>query len=146
MERREFIRSACLTCAGSVGALWLLEACTPQKQILNYQFSQNKITIKKTEFIVFKNDKTIHKKFIVLKPEGVEFPVVIYKLNETDYRALSLKCTHQGCELTPYETAMVCPCHGAEFNNKGEVTTGPADTDLKSFITTHDTDNIYIQL
>jgi cytochrome b6-f complex iron-sulfur subunit len=41
---------------------------------------------------------------------------------------------------------MVCPCHAAEFNSKGEVTTGPAEINLKSFFTTTDNENIYIQL
>lgn len=146
MERRLFLKSACITCAGSIGVIWLLEACAAQKQITNYQYLQNRIIIKRSEFLIMKNEKHILRKFIVLKPDGLEYPLVIYKLTETDYRAMSLKCTHQGCELTPYETTIVCPCHGAEFNNRGTVTAGPADTDLKLFNITYDIDNLYIQL
>lgn len=146
MERRVFLKSACIACAGSFGVMWFLEACTTQKQLVSYQYSQNRITIKRSEFVIIKNEKPIQRKFIVLKPDGLEYPIVIYKLNETDYKAIYLKCTHQGCELTPYETAIVCTCHGAEFNNRGAVTTGPADTDLKLFSITYDIDNLYIQL
>ncbi len=89
---------------------------------------------------------TTTRKFMLIKPENFQFPIAVYQLKENEYKALFLQCTHQGCELSPYETTMVCPCHGAEFNNRGEVTQGPAETNLKSFITTHDNENIYIQL
>lgn len=146
MERRDFIKSACLTCVGSMSATWLFQSCTPQKYITNIIVKDNKLVIKKSEFAVVKKDKTIHQKFILVKPENTQFPVAIYKLNDNEYTALYLQCTHQGCELSPHETTMVCPCHGAEFNPKGEVTTGPAETNLKSFLTTTDNENIYVQL
>lgn len=146
MDRRRFIKSSCLTCVGSIGAMWLLQACTTNKYITNYTTNENKLAIKKSEFTVIKKGKTIQQKFILVKPNGLEFPIALYQLKENEYKALFLKCPHQGCELTPYETTMVCPCHGAEFNNKGLVTQGPAETDLKSFITTQDNETIYIQL
>lgn len=146
MDRRNFIKSSCLTCVSSIGAMWLLQACKTTKQVTNFQYKQNKITIYKSEFIALKNDKKIERKFIVLKPENLPFPIAVYKLSNNDYNASLLQCSHQGCELSPYETTMVCPCHGAEFNAKGEVTQGPAETSLKTFITTHDNENIYIQI
>lgn len=146
MERREFLKSACLTCAGSIGAAWLLQACTPQKFITNVTVKENKLVINKSEYTTMKKGKTIQQKFILIKPETLQFPIAIYKLNENEYKALYLQCTHQGCELSPFETMMVCPCHGAEFTPKGEVKTGPAETNLKSFFTTTDDENIYIQL
>lgn len=105
----------------------------------------NKLAIKKSAFTVVKKEKTIRQKYLLLKPEQVQFPVVLYKLNESEYKAVLLQCTHQGCELTAYETMMVCPCHGAEFNTKGEVIQGPAEVDLKTFVTTQDNEMIYIQ-
>ncbi len=146
MNRRKFIKSTCLTCAGSVGAIWLLQACKATKQVSNFTYSQNKISIPKSEFITVKKGKTIQRKFIVIKPENLLFPIAVYKLNDNDYNASLLQCSHQGCELSPYETTMVCPCHGAEFNTKGEVTQGPAEINLKTFITTCDNDTIYIQI
>lgn len=146
MDRRNFIKSTCLTCATSVGVIWILQACKATKQVTNYQLNQNKITIQKSEFAIIKNDKTIQRKFIVVKLESIPFPIAVYKLNENEYKTSLLQCSHQGCELSPYETTMVCPCHGAEFNAKGEVTQGPAETGLKMFETTHDNNNVYIQI
>lgn len=146
MDRRKFLKTSCLTCVGSLGIVSLLESCSTQKYISNYAVIKNTVEIKKSEFTVVKKGKTFQQKFILIKPEALQFPIVIYQLKDNEYKALFLKCSHQGCELSPYETAMVCPCHGAEFNTKGEVTQGPADTNLKSFVTTQDNENIYIQL
>ena len=144
MNRRKFITSACLACAGT-GAAWLLTACNTQKYITDYTLASNKLTVKKSMFTIIKKEKTLQRKFILLKPENLQFPIALYRINENEYKALLLLCTHQGCELTPYEAMMVCACHGAEFNTKGEVTQGPAEISLKSFPTTHDNENIYIQ-
>jgi cytochrome b6-f complex iron-sulfur subunit len=143
MDRRKFIVSSCFACAG-IGITWLLQACSSHKYVTNYSVTSNKLTIKKSEFTLIKKERPIQQKFLLIKPENFQFPIALYQLND-EYKALLLQCTHQGCELTPYETMMVCPCHGAEFNNKGEVKQGPAEVNLKSFITTHDNENIYIQ-
>lgn len=146
MNRRAFIKSSCKTCVTALPVYWLVQACQVTKSITNYQFLQGKIILKKSEFLVQKNNQSMYKKFIVIKPEQNDFPIVIYRVNEQQFNAYSLKCTHQGCELTPYDIAMVCPCHGAEFNLKGQVTSGPAETDLQSYSITIDNENIYIQL
>lgn len=147
MNRRKFIKTSCLACTGSVIGTLLLETCTSTKTIhSSQQTNNNQLVIKKSEFIVLKNDKTIHRKFIVVKSDNVSFPIAVYQIQDNIYNALLLQCTHQGCELSPYETTLVCPCHGAEFNPKGDVSQGPAEANLKSFLTTSDTENIYIQL
>lgn len=132
--------------AGIGSISWLLQACAGHKYVTDFNSTATNITVKKSSFTIVKKGENIQQKFILLKPDNFQFPLVVYKLQENEYRALLLQCTHQGCELTPYETTMVCPCHGAEFNRKGEVTQGPADTNLKFFVTTQDDENIYIQL
>lgn len=124
----------------------ILNACTSQKYTNNFTLKGNQLVVKKTEFTSIKKEKKSQLKFILIKPENLAFPIAIYKEGETNYKALLLQCTHQGCELNPHETTLVCPCHGAEFNTSGQVTQGPAEIDLKSFITSHDTEHIYIQL
>jgi len=146
MHRRDFIKTYCFTCAAAIGASVLLPSCTTSKYITNFSVEKNILAVKKAEFTVVKKEKTIEQKYILLKPEGFNFPIAVYKINQNEYTALLLECTHQGCELTPYETTLVCPCHGAEFSKQGDVTQGPAENKLKTFITTQDESNIYIQL
>lgn len=46
---------------------------------------------------------------------------------------LSKVCPHAGCNVdySEKDTKFVCPCHGSEFNIKGEVTHGPAKENLE---------------
>ena len=54
-------------------------------------------------------------------------------LHIDEYSALWMKCTHQGSELQASGDHLHCPSHGSEFNNKGTVSQGPAEKNLKSF-------------
>lgn len=146
MDRRAFIKSSCLICAGGIGAMMFLNSCSTQKYVTGFSKVQNTITIPKSEFIMIKNGASVQRNFILIKPDTVSFPLIIYHTKENVYKAFYMECTHQGCELSPYETAMVCPCHGSEFNLEGDVTQGPAELPLKSFVITQDAENIYIQL
>ncbi|HBB31073.1 MAG TPA: UDP-galactopyranose mutase [Cyanobacteria bacterium UBA8803] len=48
--------------------------------------------------------------------------------------AISLTCTHQGCTVQRQaDGKFLCPCHGAIYNNEGQVITGPAQRDLPRF-------------
>ncbi len=49
-------------------------------------------------------------------------------------RVLSSHCTHLGCIINKAENGkLVCPCHGSEFDLKGDAVKGPAYKPLKSF-------------
>ncbi len=146
MHRRNFIKSSCLLCIGSIGLTSFLHSCSATKHNTAFSIKDNKLVIKKAEFTYIKKNETIQQKFILVKPEGLQFPIAIYQLKNNNYTAIYLQCSHQGCELNAYETTLVCPCHGAEFSNRGEVTQGPAEVNLKSFSTSQDHENIYIQL
>lgn len=145
MERRDFIKTVCLGCAGGIGASWLLQSCTTQRYIEGVTTSLNTIRVEKSEFTKAEDIGAPVENFLLLKNSNFDHPIIIYKLNEKEYRSYLLQCTHQGCELQAFETRMICPCHGSEFNPKGEVTVGPAEENLKFYVTTHDDEFIYIK-
>jgi Rieske Fe-S protein len=62
--------------------------------------------------------------------------VLIIRVSDTDYRALSSVCTHQACTVSRFDgTTLTCPCHGSQFAVGGNVTRGPATQALRSFPT-----------
>jgi cytochrome b6-f complex iron-sulfur subunit len=144
MRRRNFIKVSCLGCVGTVAGISLLESCV--SSYIAGSVTNNMLTIKKSDFIVVKKDKQVERDFVVVKNDAYPFPVVVYKISSTEYSALYMECTHQGCELNAYQTQLVCPCHGSEFDTKGNVLQGPADIPLKNFEVKTDDQNIYIKI
>lgn len=58
-------------------------------------------------------------------------------------------CTHMGCEVPAYKPAQkmfMCPCHGSEYTNTGEVISGPAKLRLPLFDNKVIGDVIYAKL
>ncbi|HRH59028.1 MAG TPA: Rieske (2Fe-2S) protein [Chitinophagaceae bacterium] len=53
----------------------------------------------------------------------------------SDFTALSLTCTHQGCTINYDQSTeeFKCPCHGSEFDINGNVLQGPASSPLTKF-------------
>jgi nitrite reductase/ring-hydroxylating ferredoxin subunit len=56
----------------------------------------------------------------------------IVNLGQAVYRAFSNICPHASCGVSGFDgRAMICPCHGSEFNpTTGARTAGPATTGL----------------
>ncbi len=141
MERRDFIKNCSILCAGGIGLSALIQSCGSIHYAVS-SMDRNKIKVHKTEFI---NAKQVERKFVVVRSETLQFPICVYKLNDT-YSAVYMQCTHQGCELNPNKNSLVCPCHGSEFSTDGKVQNPPADKDLKQFKIITDNEHIYIEL
>ena len=143
MNRKEFIKSACLACFG--GALFVEnQSCTSVNHFVPTVFENSKLVLKKSEFVLLENGKTIVKKYVLLKTEQHDFPICVYKIDKDNYTALSTKCTHNACEIKPQGDFLICPCHGSEFTNQGVVLNPPAEENLQSFKISTDDENIYL--
>lgn len=59
--------------------------------------------------------------------------LAIYKDKSSKLHLLNASCTHAGCIVSwnPIEKSWDCPCHGARYNTKGEVITGPSQKGLQ---------------
>ena len=146
MDRKEFIKTCGFVCLGGTALTALLESCASTNYFAQTIFANNQITIKKTEFVKVKKDKTFQRKYVLVKSEKYNFPICIFKMSEDNYSALLMECTHKGCELQPHGNYLICPCHGSEFTSNGIVQNPPAEKNLQTFKITTDHENIYIQL
>ena len=145
MERATFIKNCGKLCLGSLFAASLLESCAGNYYAAT-SVSNNLIQLKKTEFIQLKNGVETYRKFVLIKADHLQFPICVYQINQTEYTALYMECTHKSCELTPHGDYLICPWHGSEFSNAGKVQNPPAEADLHNFKIKTDHENIYIYL
>lgn len=59
-------------------------------------------------------------------------PPAVLLHTETGFSALSLVCTHLGCNVESNADGFACPCHGSHFDKNGDVTHGPAEKRLNA--------------
>lgn len=144
MDRKEFIKTCGYTCLGGTALVALLQSCASTNYFAQTAFEENKILIRKTEFLKTEKEKITERKFVLVKTEKIGYPIGVYKISENEYSALLLQCTHKSCELQPQGNFLVCPCHGSEFTNTGVVQNPPAEQNLKIYKTSTDNENIYI--
>ena len=106
----------------------------------------NGIVLLKSEFSYQQKDKVLTRAYIIIQNEKLEFPIYVYRFSENEYSALWMKCTHQGAALQASGDHLQCPSHGSEFNNKGIMSNGPAERNLRSFVVSVVEDKIFIDL
>lgn len=132
MDRRKFLRTGCISCMSGGLILGILESCGSTK-IAAGKISGSDMIVPLSDFEIMKGDKKEFKKYLVVQNEILQYPICVYRFDENNYEALLMKCTHQGAELQVFGDKLQCPAHGSEFNDHGEVQSGPANTSLRKF-------------
>jgi len=145
MDRRRFIKQSCLLCAGAGIIPAALSGCQATHYV-NGTVEATGLAVLKSEFTYLKKNQTITRQYIIVQNEKLEFPIYVYRFSENEYSALWMKCAHQGAELQAAGDHLHCPSHGSEYNNKGAVTNGPAEKNLRSFPVTVVDEKIIIDL
>lgn len=81
-------------------------------------------------------------------PDGKPYskPRMLIVRADAGVRALSDKCTHWGCAVEWKDGALLCGCHGARFNEQGDVLKGPAKKPLVSYPARLDGDQILVKV
>lgn len=141
MDRKEFIKNCGYGCLGTTLFAPLLQGCVSAKSIAGTIEGEN-LFVPVLNF--HKEGKTLT--YLVVNNPQLQYPIYIFRFSETDYTALYMQCSHQGNELTAYGEKLVCAAHGSEFDNKGQVTNGPASNPLRRFPTKLENQNILISL
>lgn len=128
MNRKEFIKTCGYACLGTLSVGLILQSCMTTKSV-NAALEGNKIRVSLADF----QSKDEFYKYLMVRNPQISFPIYVFRFSEKEYTALYLQCTHQGNEVNAYGDKLVCEAHGSEFDNRGNVTNGPAAKPLHSF-------------
>jgi cytochrome b6-f complex iron-sulfur subunit len=74
--------------------------------------------------------------------------LVVLRLPEGHVVALSMECTHWGCDVDwdMKKGRFECPCHGSLFDPHGKVLEGPADEPLATYAVAESEEGIVVRL
>jgi Rieske Fe-S protein len=145
MDRKDFIKTCGFACVGGIGLTAMLQGCGTTK-LMSGIIAGDNLIVPVSDFET-KNGKDIYfKKYIVVQNDILQYPVCLYRLNENEYTALWMRCTHQGTELQVFGDKLQCPAHGSEFDNRGGIQNGPADAKLRTFPVTIENNQLKISL
>jgi Rieske Fe-S protein len=145
MKRRDFISNSCSVCLGVVGLAAVLPACKSTRYIPG-KLDNDGLLVEIDDFKIKQNGKTTYRPYLIVRNEELKFPICIYRFGEEDYSALWMQCAHQGAEVQVAGTHLQCPAHGSEYDNRGRVTNGPAETGLRTFPVTVSNNQLFIDL
>ena len=145
MDRREFIKNSCTACLSVTIIGTAISSCTATRYISG-TLGNDGLFVDANEFVTKQNGKTVYRSFIIVRNDALQYPVCVYRVNDNEYSALWMRCTHQGTELQASGDRLQCTAHGSEFDNKGSVKTGPADRSLRSFPVTVSNNQLFIDM
>ena len=139
MERRDFLRTSCLGCAGlAVGAgLLSLTGCA-SLPLVKVESDGRTLEIPLTGFAEGTQ--------LIARSPKLAYDVLVMKLPDGSARSLYLRCTHEDQPLTATATGLHCPSHGSRFAMDGSVEEGPATAPLRTFPVRQDTDRYIVEL
>lgn len=145
MKRREFISSSCTVCLGVAGLTALLPGCKTTQYVPG-KLNNDGLIVETDDFKIEQKGNTSYRSYIIVRNEELKFPICVYRFSEEDYSALWMQCAHQGAEVQVAGTHLQCPAHGSEYDNRGRVTNGPAETGLRTFPVTVSNNQLFIDL
>ncbi len=70
---------------------------------------------------------------VALESLFLEHPILLIKLDNGLFSAVSSECTHRGCEVKKERALLRCPCHDSAFDFNGKVLNGPAEHPLHHY-------------
>jgi len=132
LNRKEFLITCGAVFAGGTILSSLLQGCSTIK-IVPGNLSGSDLFVPLESFEIKKESTETSGNVIIVRNEKLSYPICIYRLDDNNYSALLMKCTHQGTELQVFGKKLQCPAHGSEFDKHGSVTNGPASSHLRVF-------------
>jgi len=139
VNRRDFLRRVEAASTGALGcaAGLSLTSCIGFHYV-NSSLDGNRLVIRRDDFG--------SSRFVLVDAPGLPLPLYVYRDDAGGYSAVSTRCMHRGCQVEPAAGHLICPCHGSEYTNTGEVLKGPTQRPLRKFPVGVEADRILIDL
>lgn len=132
MKRKEFLKTCGWGCAGLIAGVSALTSCAGTKY-LPAVLDDGFMLVPLDAFQINKENQVRFRPYVVAHNESLQYPIGVFRLSDTEFKALWMRCTHQGTELQVFGDRLQCPAHGSEFTHSGTVQNGPADDPLRTF-------------
>jgi cytochrome b6-f complex iron-sulfur subunit len=71
--------------------------------------------------------------FVLVDRPDDTHPLYVFRHPDGAFTAVSTRCMHQGCQVEPDAGHLICPCHGSEYTNDGQILKGPTPLPLVRF-------------
>lgn len=147
MKRDEFLRSLSVSLLAAPALSATLSSCKSAYYApAHLTVEGNQLVLSRKSFFFLRNEVERTRSFVLIKMSSSDIPICVYRINEGNYVASLMRCTHRSCELNVGGGIFTCPCHGSEFSITGQVLEGPAEQNLTTYPITTDNENIYIHL
>ena len=127
------------------GIAFLVPSCAPAKLVPG-TLNNDGVLLDIKDFKTKTNGKESFRPYVVVQNEQLKFPICVYRFSDSDYSALWMECSHQGAEVNVAGSYLQCPAHGSEYDNRGRVTNGPAERNLRTFPVSVNNDQLFIDL
>ena len=138
MQRREFIRTSCLLCAGLLASQPLLQSCSTVPVL--------KLQAKNAQIIVDKATLKPNQKLHIVRNTKMDFDLLLVENENGTYHALYMQCTHYSQPLAANSKQLFCSAHGSVFNFNGEVLKSPAEKNLTKYNVESNANQLIIKL
>jgi hypothetical protein len=79
MERRKFIQTCCYTTVGASLCAGSLQSCGTALYFAETIKTGNTLTVRKSEFVLHKKDKTINRTYVFVKTAELDYPICLQK-------------------------------------------------------------------
>ena len=123
--RRDFLKTVCGTAALALGPVLLADDAMAADGIRRKANGQVVVTVAKVPGLA-----RVGGTVALGSVKGI--PVAVVRTGRRTYRALDLRCAHEGETVGKSGGAWLCPRHGSKYSVDGTVTGGPAERSLSS--------------
>ena len=123
LPRRDFLVGLCGLVGLGLGAALLADDALAADGITRLSDGRVQVQVAKVPALA-----NLNQPVLLGNVKGV--PTAVMRRGPNVYRALDLRCTHQGVPVEQSGAKWVCPAHGSVFGPTGRVQAGPAIANL----------------